>query len=673
MIIDADTLWNLLPAIHRTRDEEHGGALRALVAVLAEQLAVIDANIEQLYDDQFIETCAPWVVPYIGDLIGYRPLHGGPGSPRAEVAHTVALRRRKGTAAVLEQLARDVTRWNARVVEEFQLLGTTQHMQHVRPAHTYAPDLRHWDPLERIGGAFDGTSHTIDVRRVASGRGRFNISNVAIFLFPIEAQRLRRSPAVQVDARRWCVSPLGHDAPLFNRPVAEDSITHIAEPLNVPRRISRRTLDRDVRSATPAYYGEGKSVAVYLNGNTTLVPATEVRVCDLSDDAGTWAHLPDTHIAIDPVLGRLAFPVAPVPPVTSVEVTSHHGFSADMGGGEYERASSFGALPGQVVLRVPNDHATIQAALTALAGDGVVEVTDNGRYAETLTLQVNAGARIELRCANERRASLVLGGELTVTGGAGSEFELNGFLVSGAALRVPSASSNELAHLRVVHSTLVPGLSLNADGTPVSPTQPSVVVETGGTRLTLHRAIVGGVRAHRRAIVEGVDLFIDATDSSGIALAAPDDGSAGASLELRGTTVVGKIFAERMPLASNSLLIAELAPGDGWSSPVRVVERQTGCVRYSWLPSNSRVPQRFHCVPDAASQSAPRMLSLRYGTPTYGRLSPNADQSIRNGADDGGEMGAFNHLFASQREANLRVRLAEYLRAGLESGLLFAI
>jgi hypothetical protein len=285
---------------------------------------------------------------------------------------------------------------------------------------------------------------------------------------------------------------------------------------------------------------------------------------------------------------------------------------------------------------------------------------------------VHAGGRIELRCTNERRASLVLGGELTVTGGAESEFELNGFLVSGAAVRVPAAAGNQLARLRVVHTTLVPGLTLTEAGAPASPTQPSVVVETGGTRVTLQRAIVGGLRAHHRATVEGSDVFIDATDTTGIALAAADGVSAGASLELRGATVVGKIFAEQMPLVSNSLLLAELAPGDGWTSPVRVIQRQTGCVRFSWLPSDARVPQRFHCLPDASGPTAPRMLSLRYGTPTYGRLSPLADVAIRHGADDGGEMGAFNHLVASQREANLRVRLAEYLRAGLESGLFFA-
>jgi hypothetical protein len=43
------------------------------------------------------------VAPYIGDLLGYRTLYGLTevvGSPRAEVANTIAYRRRKGTAAM---------------------------------------------------------------------------------------------------------------------------------------------------------------------------------------------------------------------------------------------------------------------------------------------------------------------------------------------------------------------------------------------------------------------------------------------------------------------------------------------------------------------------------------------------------------------------------------------
>src|SRR6266704_306645 len=119
------------------------GPLQSLLMVIQEQLGIVAEDIDQLYDDQFIETCAPWVAPYIGDLIGYRTLYGLTdkiGSPRAEVADTIAFRRRKGTASMLEQLARDVTGWDARVVEFFQLLSTTQYMNHIRPKNLYAPD-----------------------------------------------------------------------------------------------------------------------------------------------------------------------------------------------------------------------------------------------------------------------------------------------------------------------------------------------------------------------------------------------------------------------------------------------------------------------------------------------------------------------------------------------------
>ncbi len=150
----------------------------------------MEENLDQLYDDLFVETCADWAIPYIGDLIGYEPLHSlgeTRGLARAEVAHTLALRRRKGTAAVLEQLARDVTGWNARAVEFFQLLGATQYMNHLRPHSRYAPDMRQWEPLARIGGAFDSVAHTVDVRRIENGRGRFNIPNIGLFLWRLNA------------------------------------------------------------------------------------------------------------------------------------------------------------------------------------------------------------------------------------------------------------------------------------------------------------------------------------------------------------------------------------------------------------------------------------------------------------------------------------------------------
>jgi hypothetical protein len=44
---------------------------------------------------------------------------------------------------------------------------------------------------------------------------------------------------------------------------------------------------------------------------------------------------------------------------------------------------------------------------------------------------------------------------------------------------------------------------------------------------------------------------------------------------------------------------------------------------------------------------------------------------IAGGAEDEGEMGAFNFLANRQRLANLMTRMDEYLRFGLEAGVVF--
>ena len=86
-----DRLYELLPVVYRLRDAEHGYPLRALLQVIAEQVNVVEDDIAQLYENWFIETCQDWVVPYIGDLIGYGPVHeaGEPArcdAPRARHA-----------------------------------------------------------------------------------------------------------------------------------------------------------------------------------------------------------------------------------------------------------------------------------------------------------------------------------------------------------------------------------------------------------------------------------------------------------------------------------------------------------------------------------------------------------------------------------------------------------
>src|SRR5215470_387447 len=125
------------------------GPLHSLLMVVQEQLAVLAEDLDQLYDDQFIETCAQWVIPYIGDLIGYRAVKGIAPSidnPRSEVADTISFRRRKGTVLVMEQLARDATGWGAHAVEFFRILGDTQYLNHIRMWNHDAPEVRRWEP-----------------------------------------------------------------------------------------------------------------------------------------------------------------------------------------------------------------------------------------------------------------------------------------------------------------------------------------------------------------------------------------------------------------------------------------------------------------------------------------------------------------------------------------------
>ena len=57
-------LWQLLPAVYRLRDGEAGGVLTELLDVFGDQLEVLAEELAQLYDDQFVETAAPWIGRY---------------------------------------------------------------------------------------------------------------------------------------------------------------------------------------------------------------------------------------------------------------------------------------------------------------------------------------------------------------------------------------------------------------------------------------------------------------------------------------------------------------------------------------------------------------------------------------------------------------------------------
>ena len=130
-----------------------------------------------------------------------------------------------------------------------------------------------------------------------------------------------------------------------------------------------------------------------------------------------------------------------------------------------------------------------------------------------------------------------------------------------------------------------------------------------------------------------------------------------------------------MELASNTIFLAGLLPGDPWPAPVHAERLQAGCVRFSYVPPGSRLPRLFRCQPADVSDATrvrPIFTSLRYGDAGYCQLSTLCATEIRQGADDQAEMGAFHDLYQPQREANLSASLSEFLRFGLEAGIFFA-
>jgi hypothetical protein len=690
---NAQMLYDLLPAVYRRRDAEQGYPLRDLVEILARQAELLEGNITRLYDNAFVETAAPWAIPYIGDLIGLRNLPPLGLNGRAEVANMIRYRRRKGTAAVLELLARDVTQWPTHVAEFFDLLPTTQYMNHLRLHRPRTPDLRRAGPLDHVDRAFDTAAHIVDVRRIVSRRGRHNIPNVGLYVFRLASLPLLLiEPTAVTDPPdgRYTFSTLGNDAPLFHHPITPFGPAHISEEVNVPAPIRPRALHADLDEERGDYYGISRSIAILTPtaNEWTLLQGFDVLACDLRD----WNRpMPAGSVGIDPALGRLRFNGPPDPPEI-FRLNCYHGFSAQIGGGQYERAAALEGSPTAVV-GDPSDPLVQQIQLNLPAGVGffssladalvdaqavwnpgesrIIEIVDSRTYSDNLLpITMPADGRLTIRAANEQRPTIVLPDTLSVGGGDGSALSLNGLLIAGSPLEL----TGDLNRLTVADCTLVPGLTLDPGGAPVNPGAVSLSIESNTTEAEIRTSILGAIRSAREAAVGIADSVLDAHDASAIAYGGTGSEPYGGPLTITRSTVIGRIDTAEMTLGENSIFLGI----------VTAERRQQGCVRFSWVPRGSRVPRRFHCQAEIAegtpageaarieSRLHPRFSSLRYGQPAYCRLDWRGPVEILQGADDESEMGVFSRLRQPQREAALRIRLDEFLPVGLKAGILFA-
>ena len=725
----AARVLGLLPAHVVRRDAGTGGLLAALAEAVGSEVEILERDLEALYDGWFVETCPEWVLPYLADLVGVTdlpPVLPGVMSRRAFVANTIGYRRRKGTPAVLEQVAKDASGWPAKVVEEFRRLATTTCLDHLTPGRPAVASLRTGTaagpdgtsagrldllPVGVAQGALHGVAHTVDVRHIASGRGRYGIPNVAVHLFGLQVQLLGRSPARPPDPGAaappaggpWSVDPFGGRTPLFAAPRPEEDVDRLAAEADLPVPLRPRrllALLQAARAAGAAVRPDALPLSVWVDGD--LLAADRITVAGLEDlgrvpgplDPAGRVLRPGWQVAVDPVAGLLhPFSGDGGRPAT-LEVACGYAVVAEIGAGPHDRTTSHGAalltdawvgdpttgppdVRAQVAVRsgggdaadpaygdIAEAAAAASAAPGAAGGSCVVAVTDGAAYQQDPDVTVPASTRLVVVAAAWRGRRTAPGElEPPVVG----RYEASGLRprVEGTLGVTGGAGS----------SVVIDGLVVTGD----------VVVRSTGS-VTLSSCTVGGrvrvldgsdglvlrvLRSRCAGVSSGPDTVTVEVEESTVDAAPPPGGAPAApvlpaiegprlALTVSGSTVVGGVVVRTLS-GTNAIL-------DG---RVLVEDRQQGCLRHCFVERGSRAPRRYRCSPSAGAADwvRPVYADRDRGSPGYLALAPGCPAEIAEGGEAGAEMGVHHHLGRPVRVRATRRLLDPYLPVAPEAGL----
>ena len=276
-----DKLWKLMPAVYRTLDTDQydvDGPLREIVNRIGVSAAEVRRNIDRLWDDQSIETCDDWVISYIADLVDTRLVSGlDAASQRRDVANTIDYRRRKGTLAVIEQIAHDITQWDVKAVEFFRRLARTRHgldpaigmssepgdralaqAEGLVGAQTGTPiggfaNLRNAVGAAKAATAFDEFFHFADTRAGQGNFGWYAIPHLGLFVWRLTSFVVEPVTPVPVNGcPGWfCFDPTGRDIALFCAGTVAfgDAWTSPTEA-KVPGPMSQALLTAEIQIAT---------------------------------------------------------------------------------------------------------------------------------------------------------------------------------------------------------------------------------------------------------------------------------------------------------------------------------------------------------------------------------------------------------------------------------------
>lgn len=685
MRLTVEDIFALLPAHMRLRDADQGaagksrlapgdareavefGPLHTLASLIAREAQVVGEQIDQLYDDAFIETCAPWVVAYLGDLLGVRGLSRIPGGPdlRARVADALALRARKGTLRALEHAAWESADLPVMAVEYGRKLVHAQSMRLTHPAMGAAVDLRDKPGLARIGKAYERASRGVEVRRIDSMGGRWNLGNVGLHVWRLRIAPVSRhqlNPAAS-GRRIFRFHPLGCDAALYDRAPARSPIEQPMHETALPIAITRALMAED----PGRFYGEDRAIQVWAGADP--IPLSEIRAAHLGDRAGggtePWNRAPLPALTlIDPELGRLVVGQNRAGPI---RVTCRFARAFDIGGGEQDRSASLGSVENSAILP---PSALVATRVTDAGGTGTFLLDQSTHYRSGSSIDVPDGGLLRILASDGRWPTLRLPATLTITLGRNARVELNGLRMHGGQIRLRgNAAAPGTLVLR--DCTLVPGHALDRNGDPVSPGAVSLLVEANGAAILCERVVTGPVRLVSDVEAGFADCIIDAGSAEARAIFAPPN-AARHAISLTRCTVRGRVetdaftggataedeTAEGLPATTDTLFLG--------SAPAVVAQRrQIGCIRFSLVPAGAQVPRIYRCI----QGPMPVFASLRPADPGYFLPAPGTDDALRRGTEDGGEIGAGNSAGLTFRDDNIGRSIRDFLRFGHAAGI----
>jgi len=197
--------------------------------------------------------------------------------------------------------------------------------------------------------------------------------------------------------------------------------------------------------------------------------------------------------------------------------------------------------------------------------------------------------------------------------------------------------------------TLDPGGSNNIKNEVLHPVK--LFIEGRVENLCIRTSILGPVIVRNNGYVEEASLsdsVIQSVDHADNAIEIISG-----KTEILRTSIFGQVVAHRL-YATEALITGK----------VSVTDTQSGCFRFSAAPKASRLPHPFESFL-YGSDARHWFTSRKFGDPGYAQLSDTAPVALKEGGENGTEMGAFNMLLNPVKFDGLKTKIDEYMPFGL--------